>query len=168
MVGPVRATAPLRHAEAVDSDWLEEREGGPAPHLCMRAAPRRQAFACGQDFATCIDRLAASHHRISLPALPILIVHSPFGSFILTPPPHTHTHTNTHTGLLLMKLLIKESKDLLRARRGTTKDSMPGSTPADLLDYTQISSADDFRYLPPGVSADAHEATIDNETGRVL
>ncbi|RMZ56132.1 hypothetical protein APUTEX25_004556 [Auxenochlorella protothecoides] len=71
-------------------------------------------------------------------------------------------------GLLLMKLLIKESKDLLRARRGTTKDSMPGSTPADLLDYTQISSADDFRYLPPGVSADAHEATIDNETGRVL
>ncbi|KAL6780975.1 GPT3 [Auxenochlorella protothecoides x Auxenochlorella symbiontica] len=71
-------------------------------------------------------------------------------------------------GLLLMKLLIKESKDLLRARRGTTKDSMPGSTPADLLDYTQIASADDFRYLPPGVSADAHEATIDNETGRVL
>lgn len=70
-------------------------------------------------------------------------------------------------GLLLTKLVIKESREMLARARGY--QAPPAGEPAaDLLDHAQVSSLDSFRYLPPGMSPDAREATIDNETGRVL
>lgn len=73
-------------------------------------------------------------------------------------------------GLLLTKLVIKESRDLLRKARGYRQQGAPDadSVPDFMLDHAQVSSLDSFRYLPPGVPPNAREATIDNETGRVL
>lgn len=71
-------------------------------------------------------------------------------------------------GLLLMKLLVKESKELVRKARGYRKEPTMDPDIASLLDHTQVSTLDSFRYLPPGVSPDSREATIDNETGRVM
>lgn len=87
-------------------------------------------------------------------------------------------------GLLLIKLLIKETHELVARARGYVPHDENGTYGADgavggaadgsvpfvnePLSLNDISSSEAFKYLPPGASMEREERTVDNETGRLV